>query len=81
MAPQQYKPQVDDMEKRLNILFDHLNNDDLLSEATVQDMVQISVAVRDREWDKAQGLFNEMQAAKMETEGMHWMVSSPPLHL
>lgn len=76
VAPQQYKPQADDMEKRLNILFDHLNNEDLLSEGTVQEMVQISNAVKDREWDRALSLFTEMQTAKLETEGTHWMVSS-----
>jgi protein transport protein SEC31 len=77
VAPQQYKPQVDDMEKRLNILFDHLNNEDLLSDATVQEMVSISTAVKDREWDQALSMFNDMQTAKMESEGTHWMVSSP----
>lgn len=75
VAPQQYKPQVDDMEKRLNILFDHLNNEDLLSEGTVQEMVQISTTVEARDWDKASSLFNEMQTAKLDTEGTHWMVS------
>ena len=74
-APQQYKPQVDDMEKRINILFDHLNNEDLLSESTVQEMVEISKCVQSREWDRALGLFNEMQTGKLETEGTNWMVS------
>ena len=64
------------MEKRLNILFDHLNNEDLLSESTVQEMVQISSAVKDREWDRALSLLNEMQTAKLDSEGTHWMVSS-----
>ncbi|KAK5175717.1 protein transport protein S31 [Saxophila tyrrhenica] len=73
-APQQYKPQVDDMEKRLNILFDHLNNEDLLSESTVQEMIGIAQAVSARDWDRALGLFNEMQAAKSATEGTNWMV-------
>lgn len=77
MAPQQYKPQVDDMEKRLNILFDHLNNEDLLSESTVQEVVQICNAVKDRDWDRALSMFNELQTAKLDTEGTHWMVSLP----
>jgi protein transport protein SEC31 len=70
-----YKPQVDDMEKRINILFDHLNNEDLLSEQTVQQMVSISQTVQNRDWDQALSLFNEMQTGKLETEGTHWMVS------
>ena len=76
-APQMYKAQVDDMEKRINILFDHLNNEDLLSEQTVQDMVSISQCVEKRDWDQALALYNEMQTAKLETEGTHWMVSLP----
>ena len=75
-APQTYKSHVDDMEKRLNILFDHLNNEDLLGEGTIAEMVEISRSVAAKDWDKAQGLFNEMQTAKLETEGTHWMVSS-----
>ena len=64
------------MEKRLNILFDHLNNEDLLSDATVQEMVNIGTAVNHREWDQALSMFNEMQTAKMESEGKNWMVST-----
>lgn len=74
-APQAFKPQVDDMEKRINILFDHLNNDDLLRPDTVEQMGEIARSIRAKEWDRAQGLFNEMSAGKLETEGTHWMVS------
>ena len=76
VAPQQYMPRVEDMEKRINILFDHLNNEDLLSEETVGQMVEICNVVQGREWDRAQALFKEMQAAKLESEGTLWMVSS-----
>jgi len=62
------------MAKRINILFDHLNNDDLLKPDTVQQMVQISHHVQNKEWDQAQSLFTEMQSAKLETEGKNWMV-------
>jgi protein transport protein SEC31 len=74
-APQQYKAQVEDMEKRLNILFDHLNNEDLLSATTVQEVVTISQAVQNRDWDQAQSLFNTLQTEKLATEGTNWMVS------
>lgn len=75
VAPAQYKPQVDDMEKRINILFDHLNNEDLLSEETVGQMVEISKAIQAKEWDGAMSAFTEMQTSKLESEGTHWMVS------
>lgn len=64
------------MEKRLNILFDHLNNEDLLGESTVQEVIEISRAVQSKEWDRALALFNELQTAKLATEGGNWMVSS-----
>ncbi|EMC95102.1 hypothetical protein BAUCODRAFT_35095 [Baudoinia panamericana UAMH 10762] len=73
-APQAFKPQVDDMDKRINILFDHLNNEDLLKEDTVQQMVEISRCVQGKDWDRASAIFAEMQAAKLESEGTHWMV-------
>jgi protein transport protein SEC31 len=76
VAPQAFKPQVDDMDKRINILFDHLNNEELLKPDTVGQMVEISRAVASKEWDRAQALFTEMQSAKLDTEGTLWMVSS-----
>lgn len=74
MAPQAFAPQVQDMEKRINILFDHLNNEDLLSEETVNTMVEISRCVESRDWERAQSLFQQMQESKKE-EGGNWMVS------
>ena len=62
------------MEKRLNILFDHLNNEDLLSDSTMQEMVGISYAVQAKDWDQAMSLWNAMQTAKLATEGTNWMV-------
>lgn len=67
------------MDKRINILFDHLNNDDLLKPDTVQTMIQISECVRDKQWEQAQQMFTEMQMTKGENEGGVWMVSLVPL--
>ena len=75
MAPQSFKPQVDDMEKRINILFDHLNNEDLLKPDTVQEMVTIAQHIERREWDQAKELLTTMSNEKQATEGTHWMVS------
>jgi protein transport protein SEC31 len=75
VAPQAFKPQVDDMEKRINILFDHLNNEELLKSDTVDQMVEISRVIAGKEWERAQALFMEMQSAKLDTEGTLWMVS------
>ncbi|KAK4902498.1 protein transport protein S31 [Elasticomyces elasticus] len=72
VAPQTFKPQVDDMEKRINILFDHLNNGDLLSQATVEKVVEISRAVEARDWARATGLLGEMQGV-IGAEGGLWI--------
>ncbi|KAK5719818.1 protein transport protein S31 [Elasticomyces elasticus] len=72
VAPQTFKPQVDDMEKRINILFDHLNNGDLLSQGTVEKMVEISRAVEGKDWAKATGLLGEMQGS-IGAEGGLWI--------
>ena len=76
VSPPQYKPKVDDMEKRINILFDHLNNDDLGSAETVPQILEVSRAVEAKDWERAQGVFREMEVKGVEgEEGRIWMVS------
>ncbi|KAL1382013.1 hypothetical protein HDK64DRAFT_57322 [Phyllosticta capitalensis] len=72
-APQNFMPQVLDTEKRLNILFDHLNNEDLLKPDTVQEMVELSNHIQARRYDEAQALFTELMKNKND-EGSNWMV-------
>lgn len=73
-APQSFKPQVMDTEKRLNILFDHLNNEDLLKEQTVQDMVQLAQALQARNYEQAQTIHIDIMTNRTEECG-NWMVS------
>lgn len=73
-APQSFKPQVNDTEKRLNILFDHLNNEDLLELDTVQDMVKLSQALQARNFEQAQAIHVDIMTNKTEECG-NWMVS------
>ena len=73
-APQSFKAQVNDTEKRLNILFDHLNNEDLLKEQTVQDMVQLAQAIQSREYEQAQAIHVDIMTNRTEECG-NWMVS------
>lgn len=65
------------MEKRLNILFDHLNNQDLLSERTVQSLVEVSRCVSERDWEGAGRVFGDLQRGLEEGEGGNWVVSPP----
>ncbi|KAF2718460.1 hypothetical protein K431DRAFT_274712 [Polychaeton citri CBS 116435] len=66
-APQKFKLQVDDTEKRLNILLDALNNSEIPDEL-VGELVELSRSIERKEWDEAQRLFGTLQA-----EGL-WMV-------
>lgn len=75
-APTSFAAQVNDTERRLNILFDHLNNETLLRPDTIEQMLEISRAVQTRELDAAVVVLTEMMKTKLESEGGNWMVSS-----
>lgn len=72
-APQQFAPQVNDTRKRLDILYDHLNNDDLLKPDTVQQMVELAQAVERKDWHRAGEIQVDVQVNKVEECGQ-WMV-------
>jgi protein transport protein SEC31 len=75
-APAQFRPQVLDTEKRLSILFDHLNNEDLLKPDTIEEMSELAQAIQGRQHDRAQQLFQDIMTTKTE-QGSTWMVSFP----
>jgi protein transport protein SEC31 len=74
-APAQYKAHVLDTEKRLNILFDHLNNEDLLKPDTIQEMNQLANHIQAKQYDEATSIFSELMTNKTD-EGSNWMVSA-----
>jgi len=74
-APPSFSREVNDTEKRLNMLFDHLNNGDLLKSDTVQEMVEISRCVQSRDMARAADLLTGVMKTKLESEGGNWMVS------
>ncbi|KAI4843430.1 hypothetical protein E4T44_06740 [Aureobasidium sp. EXF-8845] len=73
-APASFAAQVNDAEKRLNILFDHLNNETLVKSDTIAMLVEIANAVQGRDFDRAGVVLTEMMRVKLEAEGAHWMV-------
>lgn len=75
-APPQYKQHVADTEKRLNILFDHLNNEDLLKSDTIQRMNELASSIQARQYDEATAIFSDLMTNKND-EGSNWMVSPP----
>lgn len=74
VAPQSFKQQVTDTEKRLNILFDHLNNEDLLKEQTIKDMIELAQSLQARNYEQAQMIHVDIMTNRTEECG-NWMVS------
>lgn len=73
-APSNFKAHVNDTEKRLNVLFDHLNNEDLLKADTVQSMVELAQAIQAKDYEQAQAIHVEIMTNKTEESG-NWMVT------
>ena len=72
-APAQYRQHIVDTEKRLNILFDHLNNEELLKPDTIQEMNKLARHLQARNYDEAITLFTDLMTNKTD-EGSNWMV-------
>ncbi|KAF2762123.1 hypothetical protein EJ05DRAFT_197826 [Pseudovirgaria hyperparasitica] len=72
-APASFKPQVLDTEKRLNILFDHLNNEDVVKPGTVQQMGELAQALQGRNYEQATAIITDIIKVKND-EGSNWMV-------
>ena len=72
-APSSFKAQVNDTEKRLNILFDHLNNEDMLKADTIASMVELAQEIQARNFEQAQAIHVEIMTNKTDECG-NWMV-------
>lgn len=72
-APANFAPQVKDTQKRLNILFDHLNNGDLVKPDTVDELNELAKALQARNYDLASRMQVDIQREKMDECG-NWMV-------
>lgn len=75
-APSQFKTQVNDTDRRLNMLFDHLNNEDLLKPNTIDSMVELAQALQAKNYDAAQAIHVDILTNRTDECG-NWMVSSP----
>ena len=73
-APQSFAPQVKDTQKRLNMLFDHLNNETLLNPDTIKRLGELAEALAARDYDTAGRLQVDIQSEKTDECGL-WMVS------
>ncbi|KAI1655814.1 hypothetical protein F4813DRAFT_366443 [Daldinia decipiens] len=72
-APASFAPQVKDTQKRLGLLFDHLNNEELVKPDTIEELTQLAHALESKNYPEAQRLQVEIQRDKTEECG-NWMV-------
>ncbi|KAK0626091.1 hypothetical protein B0T14DRAFT_509130 [Immersiella caudata] len=72
-APASFAPQVKDTQKRLGLLFDHLNNEELIKPETIDQLIQLAGAIQARDYDVASKIQLEIQRDKTEECGQ-WMV-------
>ncbi|KAG7900725.1 hypothetical protein KL905_002867 [Ogataea polymorpha] len=71
--PEKFSKHLADSEKRINILFDHLNNEDLLSQQTIQELVSLCEAMAKSDYATAAALQNQI-ALEHVGECGDWMV-------
>jgi len=76
-APASFAPQVKDTQKRLGLLFDHLNNGELVKPDTVEQLTKLALALEAKDYPEAQRLQVEIQRDKTDECG-NWMVSLNP---
>lgn len=72
LIPEQYSKHVRDADKRLNLLYDHLNNDDAQPEM-VEDLLKLSNAIAQRDFPTAQALQLQIATTRPDECGK-WMV-------
>jgi protein transport protein SEC31 len=75
-APPSFTAQVKDTQKRLNILFDHLNNEDLLKPDTIERLNALAQALQSKDYDTAGRMQVDIQRDKLDECG-NWMVKCP----
>lgn len=73
-APASFAAQVKDTQKRLNILFDHLNNGELVKPDTIKRLDELAQALQAKNYDFAAKLQVDIQREKTDECG-NWMVS------
>ncbi|KAK4101470.1 WD40 repeat-like protein [Parathielavia hyrcaniae] len=71
-APATFAPQVKDTQKRLGLLFDHLNNGELVRPDTVETLGRIAEAIAARDYEGASRMQMQILREKSEECGQ-WM--------
>ena len=74
-APAAFAPQVKDTQKRLGLLYDHLNSGDLISPGTIDKLAQLSQALEAKNYDAAAAVQADIAQSAPNELGA-WMVSA-----
>lgn len=69
LIPEKYAKHAVDMEKRLNLLFDHLNNEDLLSSGAIAKLKLVCAALEAKDYSNASALNIEISTAHSDEVG------------
>ena len=77
-APATFAPQVRDTQKRLGLLFDHLNNGELVRPETVELLTTVAESIAGKDYEAAARVQVEIHKERVEECGQ-WMVSFAPL--
>lgn len=72
-APPSFAAQVKDTQKRLNILFDHLNNEDLIKPETIARLNELAQALQAKDYETAARMQVDIQRERLDECG-NWMV-------
>ncbi|KAJ3961306.1 protein transport protein S31 [Colletotrichum tropicale] len=72
-APASFAAQVKDTQKRLNLLFDHLNNEELVKPDTIDQLAALAEALNEKNYEVAHKIQVEIQKEKTDECG-NWMV-------
>ncbi|KAI1439005.1 WD40 repeat-like protein [Xylaria sp. CBS 124048] len=72
-APASFAPQVKDTQKRLGLLYDLLNNEELVKPDTIEQLTKLALALESQDYTEAQRLQVEIQRDKTDECG-NWMV-------
>lgn len=79
-APPNFAPQVKDTQKRLNLLFGHINDGELVQPGTIEELTQLAEAIEAKDYGQAGTIQVNIQTTKMEECG-NWMVSGGNTYL
>ena len=67
--PERYAKHGVDMDKRINLLFDHLNNSDLLSDESIASLKEVCTALEARDFPTANALNIQIATNHSEETG------------